>query len=588
MKKIFINLIVLLALSTTWNIVYGYREFKPNTGFTAYVDANHSRIYNYGGENQDIRYDITYKGSDGDNVDSCMANFGDINKIVIVMQGKYDNQPVGDSQHFYYDIWLATGPFYLKEGHNLYANRTGDFYALGNMGMGDWYADEAIVFDSLPPGRYSFKVDLYDLHNLTQHAQSDLEIKSVKIYSDGDEIDGTADTLSPNGVGTVTNYDIVDASCNDNYECVDDPAGAMDGGTTELEMDYGQGTPETYLMEDFNASHPGCDVWRIEVESRANDEYEEENQYRNAIAFGATRETSPQHTPEATYKTGFKDLLYYPSNPDSGIWTPGDIDSLELGFLSYVGLFDDGIQFSQIYGIVTYGSSYGGPVVKDAYVDEDNATTNYDATTLKINGTAGHKKYTYLHFDLNGIGKPTDVGMSDDSIYLRQCSLSLVRKSPSEAVVLYLAPLATAFVEDQATWTVYSTGNSWTTGGGDFDSCSEDWCDTLSYSGAASGDADIAWLVGDTTVGLLKLIHDSLNSDLHLILATEYEGDVEIYSSEYENTDWRPTLYLRWGILGQSYIETYVRPDIVQEIHGPHRVSVVHSKKGTSPVHSGY
>ncbi len=596
-KHLSIIVFVLLFLLIGWKVNADTRKFLPNTGLTAYTRDDHTRLFDPLDQADDIRWDITYKGSfpnmpSGDPADSCPANFGDITKILIGMRAKYDNQPSGDSQHFFYDIWLGTGPHYLKDGENAYCNRKGDFFALANGGFGDWYYDDTLVFDSLPPGRYSVKIDLYAVLDETDIPTSDLEIEVVTFVSD-DGIEGTADSLSPNGAGTNTNF-TDESSCGTNYLCVDDPPGSHDGGTTELSKAFtpGGGVPETYTMEDFNSNHIGSDVWRIELYSVANDVTDDDDVfYRNIILLGATEEASEQNEAHKSYVVPYKDILYFPGNPDSGLWSPGDIDSLELGLRAHVPLFKEG-RFTQVYGIVTYGNSGFGPIVLDAYGDEDNATTNYNDTVLKVNGTVDHKKYAYLDFDLTGIGKPVgdtasgDNDYAQDSIYLKSCSLSLVRKTPSTAQQLFLAPLSTAFVEGQATWTVYSTGNSWTTGGGDFDSCSAAWCDSLTDEGSADADQFIGLLSTDTTSGLLKLVHDSMGSHLYLLVATDYTtGDFEFYSSEYSNTQWRPTLYLRWGMIGQGYLGDPVSAPIANAIHGPSGVEVIHSIEGTSNVH---
>jgi hypothetical protein len=108
---------------------------------------------------------------------------------------------------------------------------------------------------------------------------------------------------------------------------------------------------------------------------------------------------------------------------------------------------------------VSPAADYAGCI--DTYVRSTSVDTNYNGSGFLLAGRSGGNAYrTFIKFDVSYI-IPTNVTVvgayldfSDDS------------ESGSNTIRAYA--LDKDFVEDQATWNSYSTGNLWTAPGGDF------------------------------------------------------------------------------------------------------------------------
>jgi hypothetical protein len=108
------------------------------------------------------------------------------------------------------------------------------------------------------------------------------------------------------------------------------------------------------------------------------------------------------------------------------------------------------------------GNTHAG--TDDAQIQEPNATTNYGSgTTMEVTKfSAGSHTHSLVKFTgLSNISGPVTVSAA---------TLYLYNTSNAGNTTIEARRLLRNWVEAQATWNVYSTGNSWTTAGGLSDS----------------------------------------------------------------------------------------------------------------------
>ena len=100
----------------------------------------------------------------------------------------------------------------------------------------------------------------------------------------------------------------------------------------------------------------------------------------------------------------------------------------------------------------------------ETYISDDAATTNY-GTDAEVNvgaGAGGSVKRTLIKFDLS---KGTNPPEPDATITSATLTLYLNSETSGSAVTLDLYKCLRNWVESQATWNAYSTGNNWATAG---------------------------------------------------------------------------------------------------------------------------
>ena len=99
----------------------------------------------------------------------------------------------------------------------------------------------------------------------------------------------------------------------------------------------------------------------------------------------------------------------------------------------------------------------------DTYIRSDTADTNYEATTFYIgerNDAVNAKTRLLIKFDTSSIPTGSTINSATLSLY-KVLDLS------SNARTLYVNYLKRNWLESQATWNSYSTGNAWQTAGAD-------------------------------------------------------------------------------------------------------------------------
>lgn len=107
--------------------------------------------------------------------------------------------------------------------------------------------------------------------------------------------------------------------------------------------------------------------------------------------------------------------------------------------------------------------SYAGNDATWARSDQPTVNQNGSGNLLAGNSASGADFHSFISFDLSAI--PAGSTINSVSLTLAQFADAGSGATP---VQLDLLQLTRVFVETQVTWNIYSTGNNWTTPGGDF------------------------------------------------------------------------------------------------------------------------
>lgn len=155
------------------------------------------------------------------------------------------------------------------------------------------------------------------------------------------------------------------------------------------------------------------------------------------------------------------------------------------------------------------GGGVSGPVELVLSAEKDTGTLSaaptFNSNTAlyvsgsSVAGTYSGPSHSFLHFDLSAFASIT------------AANLELTAQSSGGSGPLYVDRLTqTAWVENQATWNVYSTGNNWAAPGGDANT-------DLRATGTLSvGDADITALAQWALANAAGQLHIMLSSDTGL------------------------------------------------------------------------
>ena len=215
----------------------------------------------------------------------------------------------------------------------------------------------------------------------------------------------------------------------------------------------------------------------------------------------------------------------------------------------------------------------------DAWMSSSAATTNYGADTRLLAENSPARNIIFK-FDVSSIGSDQQV----DSAQMKWFRVTHV-----DGQVMYHAIDGRVWVEAEGTWNVYSTGNSWTSGGGDygaaFDSITHygasqtagtgdgiDVTDSVfTIRGASGGLSDIVedWIDGTTTNYGIIAVGEDLGTDAMKFEATEGDPSVPPYILIVHSTAGAPSsnpqiIYIeprnrydknKFGYLGRSYAE---------------------------------
>jgi len=180
------------------------------------------------------------------------------------------------------------------------------------------------------------------------------------------------------------------------------------------------------------------------------------------------------------------------------------------------------------------------PSISDAYLEQWNPTTNNGTgTEIRLTSWTGGARRSILAFD--GITDiPADATIDDAtlSVYYFAWGTS----DPVGKNQLFYKLDRNDWVESQATWNVYSTGNSWASAGGDYSTM-------LSSSTIPASVGN--WVSVDITSYVASLYASSTDeANLLMRFATENTGDTtaRYYSREYTgDTSLTPKLVINYS-----------------------------------------
>lgn len=183
---------------------------------------------------------------------------------------------------------------------------------------------------------------------------------------------------------------------------------------------------------------------------------------------------------------------------------------------------------SQLNTTWTFRDGVDGVSVADTYLEEDSPTAaNGSSSSLFIAGTVGGLNHTLFLFDISSV---------TGTIVSADLQLELVGGTATGEGVL-INRLTQAWVESQATWNVYSTGNNWAAAGGDYTTDQQD-TGTLPAT-IANG---TIW-----TMSLLNLAQDAIDNRsglLDCILVPDWSAStsVRIKGCDAPSAENRPLL----------------------------------------------
>ena len=186
--------------------------------------------------------------------------------------------------------------------------------------------------------------------------------------------------------------------------------------------------------------------------------------------------------------------------------------------------------------------SQGG---KDTYLRSTAATTNFDSQNLRVGFTASGSvvSRTLMHFDITQASIPA--GSTIVSAYLR---LWATQADSAGAAATIKRLTNASWVENQATWNVYSTGNNWA-GGAGADSDTSTPHVTFNLPTQASDSTNRVIITGMKT-----LIDDAIasrSSQLHMLIKQDTESGTTTHTtfrdSEYSGTQGeQPRLFITY------------------------------------------
>ncbi len=153
------------------------------------------------------------------------------------------------------------------------------------------------------------------------------------------------------------------------------------------------------------------------------------------------------------------------------------------------------------------------------FIDENSATTNFEGTAPQLDvgesNIGSEKRRSLIQFDLSSIPGGSTITGATFKIYLSSASLASNNRTMSAYRLLR------NWVENQATWNVYSTGNSWGTAGASNTSTDRESSALGTIAMATSDSAGYKTSTFNTTLVQGWLDGTLTNNGLILVIATE-------------------------------------------------------------------
>jgi len=220
------------------------------------------------------------------------------------------------------------------------------------------------------------------------------------------------------------------------------------------------------------------------------------------------------------------------------------------------------------------------PSTKDTYLDVGAPNTNYgnDTGLIILVTSYARQKNILLHFDTSDIPNGAIFSQGDVGLYMYSWN--------GQTFPFFLNRLTqTAWVETQATWNIYSTGNNWASAGGDYTETNRGTSPTLS--------TPPLWI----TISACQLIQDCYNNQskhVHILGCGNTANLTQaryFYSREYADTSLRPKLTVTYTV-PTTYYKTLAATEVssidLSKIASFYKIlavvesSVINFKKGFS------
>ena len=181
---------------------------------------------------------------------------------------------------------------------------------------------------------------------------------------------------------------------------------------------------------------------------------------------------------------------------------------------------------------------------EDTYVDQRATTTPRGADTFCMNKNyTGYQRYSLLRIDLGDIPLAADI----TSVTLKTYQFSI--DVDPDSITLNIYKCLKAWVENEATWNVYSTGNSWDTAGAlnsttDYDGST--LFSTITFTTPDPGENSL-WEF-PTSDNFVNYIDSVIGGEANLIVHADvsHYGIYTFHSKESAVSAYWPVLYVRY------------------------------------------
>lgn len=138
---------------------------------------------------------------------------------------------------------------------------------------------------------------------------------------------------------------------------------------------------------------------------------------------------------------------------------------LHLG--TYVLIF--AVSLALLFVNIAYCATFQVTATQDAYIDADNADSNYGSETdLYVESYVYEQRRTLIQFDLSSIPAGAEVTSATLKLYYATYSSSVVEGESPGGRIYWAYRVTQPWTENGITWNKYDGTNSWTTPGGEY------------------------------------------------------------------------------------------------------------------------
>jgi len=186
---------------------------------------------------------------------------------------------------------------------------------------------------------------------------------------------------------------------------------------------------------------------------------------------------------------------------------------------------------------------------KNGVFPTSDYTFSYDTTISSTDPTNNYGAYSYLTVSndsayLRSLIMYNFIGYFPANINVKKATLTLYVSTIDSNINISFYKLTKLWVEAQATWNIYSTGNTWSTAGGDFGSAIASYTINVSL--------DDCFISFDLPGSLIKdwIVNPGENYGVLIKMTNESAADNSISFTSCENatTGYRPMLTIYYTI----------------------------------------